>query len=227
MSSDGRTPGIELVEYGSYACPYCRAANEHIAEARDALGERLAYVFRHRPLTGSDIARRAAVLAERAPDADGFWRAHVTLMTRSPSLSEDDLAVVAADLGLGDDDAAEAARAGAGRRGRAERQGERRAGDADLLHERPALRRGLGRELVPGRDARHARAPGPGGGARLRRLGAVGRPPAAAGDGAGDRADQLAARAGVHRVLAARGGDRRSAAPSSGCRCCTGSTTRC
>ena len=26
---------ITLVEYGSYACPYCRAANERIAEVRD------------------------------------------------------------------------------------------------------------------------------------------------------------------------------------------------
>ena len=57
---------ITLVEYGSYACPYCRAANEQIAKVRDQFGERLRYVFRHRPLTGSDIARRAAELAERA-----------------------------------------------------------------------------------------------------------------------------------------------------------------
>jgi NhaA family Na+:H+ antiporter len=101
--------GIELVEYGSYACPYCRAANERIVEVRDALGERLAYVFRHKPLTGSDIARRAAVLAERAPDADTFWRAHVTLMTRSATLTEEDLAVVAAGLGLAGDEASESA----------------------------------------------------------------------------------------------------------------------
>ncbi len=30
--------GVTLVEYGSYACPYCRAANGRIAEARDRLG---------------------------------------------------------------------------------------------------------------------------------------------------------------------------------------------
>src|SRR5262245_22744911 len=28
---------ITLVEYGSYACPHCRAANERIAQARDQL----------------------------------------------------------------------------------------------------------------------------------------------------------------------------------------------
>ena len=101
--------GITLVEYGSYACPYCRAANEHIVEARGALGDRLRYVFRHKPLTGSDIARRAAELAELAPDNDAFWRAHETLMTRSAVLTEEDLAVVAAELALTDGKAARAA----------------------------------------------------------------------------------------------------------------------
>lgn len=108
---------ITLVEYGSYACPYCRAANERIAEVRDLLGERLRYVFRHRPLTGSDIALRAAALVERAQTAEQFWDAHVKLMTRSQVLTEDDLDAVARDLGLADRawerDAEEAERAAA------------------------------------------------------------------------------------------------------------------
>ncbi|MBS0328734.1 MAG: thioredoxin domain-containing protein, partial [Proteobacteria bacterium] len=32
---------ITLVEYGSYACPHCRAANARITEVRNQLGERL------------------------------------------------------------------------------------------------------------------------------------------------------------------------------------------
>jgi NhaA family Na+:H+ antiporter len=90
---------ITLVEYGSYACPYCRMANERIAEVRDEFGERLRYVFRHKPITGSDLARRAAELVECA-GPDKFWDAHVKLMTRSETLTEDDLAAVAADLGI-------------------------------------------------------------------------------------------------------------------------------
>ncbi|WP_377847910.1 Na+/H+ antiporter NhaA [Bosea sp. UC22_33] len=108
---------ITLVEYGSYACPYCRAANERIAEVRDQLGERLRYVFRHRPLTGSDIALRAAALVERAATAEQFWDAHVKLMTRSQVLTEEDLEAVARDLGLAtiapERDATEAQRAAA------------------------------------------------------------------------------------------------------------------
>jgi NhaA family Na+:H+ antiporter len=91
---------IELVEFGSYDCPYCRRANERIADIRDQLGERMRYVFRHKPITGSELARRAADLAECAATQDKFWEAHVKLMSRSTTLTEDDLRAVAADLGL-------------------------------------------------------------------------------------------------------------------------------
>jgi NhaA family Na+:H+ antiporter len=91
---------ITLVEYGSYACSHCRAANERITEVRGQLGDRLRYVFRHRPLSGSDTARRAAELVECADSPEKFWDAHVALMTRSATLTEDDLAVVADNLGL-------------------------------------------------------------------------------------------------------------------------------
>lgn len=93
---------ITLVEYGSYDCPHCRAANERIKAVRNELGDRLRYVFRHRPITGSEIALRAAELVETAQSPEQFWKAHVTLMTRSETLTDDDLRVVAEQLG-GDD----------------------------------------------------------------------------------------------------------------------------
>ena len=102
---------ITLVEYGSYACPYCRAANERIAEVRDQFGDRLRYVFRHKPLAGNPLARPAAELVERARGAKSFWSAHVRLMTRSEVLTADDLAAVAADLRLRQGDPEDEARA--------------------------------------------------------------------------------------------------------------------
>lgn len=101
---------ITLVEYGSYACPHCRAANERIAQVRDQFGDRLRYVFRQRPLTGSDIARRAAELAERC-GTKRFWDTHVELMTRSEALTEDDLRAVTEELGLTSADPQQAAAA--------------------------------------------------------------------------------------------------------------------
>ena len=63
---------ITLVEYGSYACPHCGAANERIAQARDQLGDRVCYAFRHRPLTDNSLAFRAAELAELAHTPEAF-----------------------------------------------------------------------------------------------------------------------------------------------------------
>jgi NhaA family Na+:H+ antiporter len=96
------TAAITLVEYGSYDCPHCRAANARITEVRDQLGERVRYVFRHRPISGSTLARRAAELVEQAATPDEFWSAHVSLMTRSRTLTEEDLQAVADDLRLGE-----------------------------------------------------------------------------------------------------------------------------
>jgi len=102
---------ITLVEYGSYACPQCRVANAHIARLRDRFGDRVRYVFRHRPLTGSPIARRAAELIEHAPNPEAFWDAHIELMTRSETLTDDDLAAVAHVLKVNPSDAPAAERA--------------------------------------------------------------------------------------------------------------------
>ncbi len=89
---------LTLVEYGSYDCPRCRAANVEIVKLRDRFGPRLRYVFRHRPLENNELARRSAELAEAAPDADAFWHSHLELMSRSATLTEDDLRVVGAEL---------------------------------------------------------------------------------------------------------------------------------
>ncbi len=91
---------ITLVEYGSYACRHCRAAHDRVVDLRDQLGTELAHVFRHRPLAGSELAVRAADLAERAAEVGKFWRAHVALMTRSWDLTEDDIESIERELQL-------------------------------------------------------------------------------------------------------------------------------
>jgi Na+:H+ antiporter, NhaA family len=95
---------VTLVEYGGYACPHCRAANERIAEVRDQFGDRLRYVFRHRPIPGNELGRRAAELVEQIEPPERFWAAHVALMSRSLTLIEDDLQAVAREFGIDDSD---------------------------------------------------------------------------------------------------------------------------
>jgi hypothetical protein len=167
---------ITLFEYGSYACPQCRAANERIAQARDQLGDRVCYAFRHSPLTANSPSFRAAELTELARTPEAFWSTHIKLMTRSMQLTGDDLVVVAADLGvnadlaLGDSDAMRRARA------RVE-AGVARAHESGVKFtltfyiQLPALRWSRDRELSPRCEAWHARPPRRYGGPRVRKLG--------------------------------------------------------
>ena len=84
----GEAADLTLVEYGSYNCPYCKAAHDVVGNLRDRFGERLRYVFRHRPITGDDTALRAAELAEYAHQkGDRFWELHDALMQRGPGIS--------------------------------------------------------------------------------------------------------------------------------------------
>src|ERR1044071_8780038 len=106
-----------LVESGSYACHSCQAVHEVIADLRDRFGERMRYVFRHRPLPGDEPARRAADLAEFAAKTTGdFWGVHDAFMKRGPALTDNDVTEVAAEFHLppvdgSDNRAFEAARA--------------------------------------------------------------------------------------------------------------------
>lgn len=102
---------ITLIEYGSYVCRFCRGANERVAEIRDEFGDRLRYGFRHRPIPGLTLARRAAEIVERASTPDQFWRMHVALMERGENLTEEELDELAREHGLDTNDEAAAQRA--------------------------------------------------------------------------------------------------------------------
>lgn len=92
---------LTLVEYGSYACPSCHSAHEVIADLRDRFGERLRYVFRHRPVEASADAIRAAEFAERVFERTGeFWPVHDALMTRGPAFTPADFEQIERQFGL-------------------------------------------------------------------------------------------------------------------------------
>jgi NhaA family Na+:H+ antiporter len=92
---------VTLVEYGSYACPRCHAVHEVIEGLRNRFGERMRYVFRHLPVTGSETAVRAAEMAEYAAQTSGqFWEVHEALMEQGPEFSDDDFERIARDFDL-------------------------------------------------------------------------------------------------------------------------------
>jgi NhaA family Na+:H+ antiporter len=97
----GTDAGITLVEYGSYACRYCHAAHQVVANLRDRFGDRLRYVYRHLPLVDREQATHAAELVEYAgATSDRFWEVHDALMRRSHSFNDGDLEEVAREFEL-------------------------------------------------------------------------------------------------------------------------------
>jgi len=92
---------LTLVEYGSYSCPHCHAVHDVIERLRIRFGDRLRYVFRHKPLPGVDDAVRAAELTEYADLTTGrFWEVHEALMERGPLFAEGDFERIAKDFRL-------------------------------------------------------------------------------------------------------------------------------
>ncbi len=92
---------LTLVEYGNYTRRSCYAAHEVIAGLRDRFGERLRYVYRHRPAGESGVARRAAELAEYASLIKGeFWPIHDALMKGGHAFTPDDFEQISRKFGL-------------------------------------------------------------------------------------------------------------------------------
>ena len=90
-----------LLIYGDYLCPYCRRLRHVIARLCHAMGDRLAYVFRHFP---NERAHPGAEFASRAAVAAGlqghFWDMHDALYERQPPVTEAHVFEAARGIGL-------------------------------------------------------------------------------------------------------------------------------
>jgi NhaA family Na+:H+ antiporter len=90
---------LVLVQYGSYACFWCRGVHDVIEQLRSRFGDRMRYVFRHMPVVGNELATRAAELSEiAAQTTERFWEVHEALMEQGPVLAESDLGRIAQDF---------------------------------------------------------------------------------------------------------------------------------
>jgi len=98
LTSDGV---VSVVVYGDYLCPYCRRLRHVLDRLRQALGERLVYVFRQFP---NERAHPGATFIARATEAAArqgrFWEMHDRLYEEEPPLAEEQVFEIAAALGL-------------------------------------------------------------------------------------------------------------------------------
>jgi len=96
-----RQAPLQLVEYGDYQCGYCGQAYLAVRAAQQALGDKLAFVFRNFPLREAHPqAQQAAEAAEAAAAQQKFWEMHDALYTHQNHLDAAHLRTYAQQLGL-------------------------------------------------------------------------------------------------------------------------------
>src|ERR1700722_1199820 len=97
----GGVDAVTVVVYGDFLCPYCRRLIPVLARLREAMGDRLVYVFRHFP---NERAHPGAELAARATEAAArqgqFWPMHDRVFGREPPITERVLLDFAGELRL-------------------------------------------------------------------------------------------------------------------------------
>jgi protein-disulfide isomerase len=92
---------LQLVEYGDYQCSFCGQAYPAIKAAQQALGGKLAFVFRNFPLPEvHPNAKKAAIAAEAAAVQGKFWEMHDALYEHQAHLDAAHLLSYAQQLGL-------------------------------------------------------------------------------------------------------------------------------
>jgi len=95
------TAAVTLVEYGDFECPYCAQAYMITKEIQERLGSKLRFVFRNFPLTEvRPHAYEAAIAAETAAAQGKFWEMYDYLFKHGQVVTDDNLRLSAANLGL-------------------------------------------------------------------------------------------------------------------------------
>lgn len=93
---------LVLVEFSDYECPYC-AQIAPVLENLVASTPEIALVYRHFPIPGHRYAQIAARASEAAANQGKFWEMSAELFKISPDLTEENIKIIAKDLGLNEE----------------------------------------------------------------------------------------------------------------------------
>lgn len=105
IPSGGSTRGpadapVTIVEFSDYQCPYCRRAEDTLAQLDALYPGQLRIEYRHLPLDFHADALPAAKAAVCADDQERFWDFHALLFANQRSLGADQLLDYATQLDL-------------------------------------------------------------------------------------------------------------------------------
>lgn len=95
-----QSAAVTIVEFGDFACPFCKDNASALARLLDAFPNDVRHVWKDFPLPEHGQALPAAMAARCAARQGKFWEYHDALFQRQGDLGPDLYPVIASDLGL-------------------------------------------------------------------------------------------------------------------------------
>src|SRR3989344_179546 len=91
------------VEYSDYECPFCKRYFDSMSQIEKEYGDKMAYVYRHFPLSFHPKAEPSARASECAASLGGetaFWKMHDEIFTAMPNMELTQLGDLAQKAGV-------------------------------------------------------------------------------------------------------------------------------
>ncbi|MEK7183142.1 MAG: thioredoxin domain-containing protein [Patescibacteria group bacterium] len=100
VRGDLKKAEVVIIEYSDFECPFCSRHHPTMLQVAEEYGDKVAWVYRHFPLSFHPQAEPAALASECAAEQDKFWEYADELFLNQALLGDSYLKSLAGDLGL-------------------------------------------------------------------------------------------------------------------------------